>query len=337
MPLAGPIGSPEIVADAIHRALRDEAVEVTGMKLLAGGAMHDSWGADAAGQQLVVRLSPPGRDDIERSRAEFAALKVMHERGVRVPKPIFVGENERDQTFMVMSRVSGDSNPRQLLTNPDLAACREQIIPDLAECLAQIHAAPLAAVEAKLRSPRPDEDALLFEIEREVEEYDRVKQNPHPVIEWSLRWVARRIAELKPRTRPLHVVHGDFRVGNMMYDEHGLTASIDWEGVHVGEAEDDLTWFCTRVWRFNRKDLPAGGITTRETWIAAYEKASGHTIDRERFRLWEVFHNIRWSVICMMQSKQHLDGTMDSHEHAAIGRRAADTELEVLRLTGVVG
>ena len=212
----------------------------------------------------------------------------------------------------------------------------ERDVPDLAECLAQIHAAPVGGLGALLRSPLEDEDVLRYELDRELEEYDRVKQSPHPVVEWGLRWVGRRLSTLAPRTRALHVVHGDFRIGNMMYDAQGLTASLDWEGAHIGEAEDDLAWFCTRVWRFNRKDLPAGGLTTREEWVAAYERASGWQIDRERLRLWEVYHNLRWSVICMMQSKQHLDGTMDSHEHAAIGRRAADTELEILRLTGVL-
>ena len=335
--MAEPIGSVEIVTGAVRLGLGDPALAVSNQKLLAGGAMHDSWGATAGGADLVVRLSPPARDDFERSRAEFAALKVMYERGVRVPKPIHVGENERGQSFMVISRVPGDSNPRQLLTAPQLAACREQILVDLAECLAVVHTVRPEEVGVTLRSPQESEDALLFELHYQMAEYDRVKQSPHPVVEWALRWITRRLADLTPRTRPLHVVHGDFRIGNMMYDDKGLTASIDWEGVHIGEPEDDLAWFCTRVWRFNRKDLPAGGIATREAWFAAYEKAAGYTVDRERLRLWEVFHNIRWSVICMMQSKQHLDGTMDSHEHAAIGRRAADTELEILRLTGVVG
>jgi aminoglycoside phosphotransferase (APT) family kinase protein len=105
----------------------------------------------------------------------------------------------------------------------------------------------------------------------------------------------------------------------------------------VGEAEEDLSWYCTRVWRFNRRDREAGGIASREEWVRAYEEASGRTVDRERMRLWEVLQNVRWSVICMMQAKQHLDGVMNSQEHAAIGRRTADTELEVLRLTGALG
>ncbi len=332
--MSEPIGSPEIVAAAVRQGLGAPSLEVTGARLLAGGAMHDSWGADGGAEQLVVRLSPPHRDDAEKSRVEFAVLKVMHERGARVPRPIYVGENERGQTFMLMERVGGDSNPRQLLTAPKFEHTRKQLITDLAEDLAIIHSVSPEEISVPLRGPAHGGDALVFELDRQVEEYEKQRHNPHPVVEWALRYVRRNASALAPPSRPIHVVHGDLRVGNLMYDERGLVSNLDWEGTHAGEAEEDLSWFTTKVWRFNRRDLEAGGIATREAWITAYERASGFAIDRDRMRLWEVLQNARWAVICMMQARQHLDGIMDSHEHAAIGRRAADTEFEILRLVG---
>jgi aminoglycoside phosphotransferase (APT) family kinase protein len=260
----------------------------------------------------------------------------MHARGVRVPHPLYVGENSIDQTFMVSERIAGDTNPRQLLTNEAYAGVRKQLLADLAHDLVIIHTVkPEDVPGAHLRAPSVD-DPLLSEIEYQAAEYERVKVNPHPLVEWALRWARREAARLPARAGTTHVVHGDFRIGNIMYNDRGLAAILDWEGVHVGEAEEDLAWFCTKVWRFNRPDLEAGGIASREEWFQAYEAAGGRTLDRERLRIWEVFMNIRWAVICMMQSKQHLDGWMDSHEHAAIGRRAADTELEILRLLGEV-
>src|SRR5262245_50436327 len=94
--MAEAIGSPEIVADAVRQGLGAPAAEVSGAHLLAGGAMHDSWAADAAFEgkkaELVVRLSPVARDDLVRSRAEYAVMKASFERGVRCPQPLFVGE-----------------------------------------------------------------------------------------------------------------------------------------------------------------------------------------------------------------------------------------------------
>ncbi len=326
------IGSPEIVAAAVRQGLASPQAEVRGAKLLAGGAMHDSWAADTGADELVVRLSPPARDDAAKSRAEFAVMKAAYERGCRSPKPIFVGENERGQTFMLMTRMPGDTNPRQLTTSPDYADARVALIDHLAEDLVKLHSVRPGEIDVPMRTPAPTEDPLLSAALLQFAEYDKQKLSPHPVVEWGLRYVVRNCPNLKPQTRPVHIVHGDLRTGNIMYDKQGLTAMLDWEGTHAGEAEEDLSWFCTRVWRFNRKDLAAGGVTDRETWLKAYERHSGETIDRERMKLWEVLQNVRWSVITMMQARQHMDHVMDSHEHAAIGRRGADTELEVLRL-----
>jgi aminoglycoside phosphotransferase (APT) family kinase protein len=95
---------------------------------------------------------------------------------------------------------------------------------------------------------------------------------------------------------------------------------------------EDLAWFCVRVWRFGQNDLAAGGLVSRDDWIRAYEAASGLVVDRARFALWEVMGNIRWAIITLNQVKTHLDGTVRSQELAAIGRRTAETELEILRL-----
>lgn len=306
---------------------------------LAGGAMHDSWAVDAQSgdrtHELVVRVSPAGRADHAKTVREFEALKIMWARGVPVPEPIRAGEAPTGESYLVMARVAGDANPRRLITEPSLARARSAIIRQLAEALAAIHRVVPADVDAELRLPGPGEDPLSA-MRRQVEDdYHLYLLNPHPAIEWAFRWMDRKLAAMLPTGRPIHVVHGDFRVGNLMYDEGGLTAVIDWEGVHAGELEEDVSWFCTRVWRFGKNDLEAGGLVSREEWVQAYERASGVSVDRERLAVWEVLQNIRWAEITMMQAKSHLDAQVRNHELAAIGRRTGDTELEILRLAGV--
>jgi aminoglycoside phosphotransferase (APT) family kinase protein len=309
---------------------------------LAGGAMHDSWAvagtAGGAGRELVVRVSPAGRADHEKTRREFEVLRVAFARGVRCPEPIAIGELETGEDYLVMARVPGDSNPRQLVAGEGFAMTRAAMIPQLAEDLALIHLiAPADVADAPgMVAPAPGEDPLAFQREKVEETYRQDLLNPHPAIEWAFRWMDRRMAAVAEAGRAASAVHGDFRIGNMLYDERGLTSVLDWEGTHVSEPEEDLAWFCTRVWRFGRVDLEAGGIAPREDWIRAYEAASGSVIDRERVAAWEVLQNIRWCQITMMQARAHLDGKTRSHELAAIGRRTAETELEILRLTGAL-
>ena len=60
-------------------------------------------------------------------------------------------------------------------------------------------------------------------------------------------------------------MHGDFRMGNLIVDDSGLAAVLDWELVHIGEVYEDLAWFCIRAWRFGApEDLGAGGLGSVE-------------------------------------------------------------------------
>ncbi|MEX1104449.1 MAG: phosphotransferase family protein, partial [Dehalococcoidia bacterium] len=281
---------------------------------LAGGAMHDSWAIDGslegANRGLVVRVSPAGRADHEKTLREYEALRVAFARGVLCPEPIGVGECASGEDYLVMARVEGDRNPRQLVAGETYGRARANIIPQLAQNLALIHTLTPADVAAapNIRAPEPGEDPLLA-ARRSVEETYRADLlNPHAAIEWAFRWLDRQIEALKEPGRPTCVVHGDFRIGNILYDEEGLTCVLDWEGVHVGEPEDDLSWFCTWVWRFGQAGKEAGGIAPREEWIRAYEAASGRSISRERVAAWEVLQNIRWCQVTMMQARAHLDG-----------------------------
>jgi aminoglycoside phosphotransferase (APT) family kinase protein len=107
---------------------------------------------------------------------------------------------------------------------------------------------------------------------------------------------------------------------------------LDWELAHVGDPIEDLGWLCIRSWRFGNDQLPAAGVGTREELWAAYEAAGGIAVDPARARFWEVFGNLRWGIITIVQAKPYLDGHSRSVELASIGRRVAETEWEILAL-----
>jgi aminoglycoside phosphotransferase (APT) family kinase protein len=333
-------GTAPVAIDAARRTF-GAAMNVGEPRKLAGGAMHDSWAVDvteaSATRELVVRVSPAGRADHDKTRREFEVLRIAFAAGVRCPEPIALGECESGEDYLVMTRIAGDTNPRQLITNERYSAARPALVEQLAHYLAIIHRitpADAAAAPGML-APRPGDDPLGAMRQRVEEAYRNDVLDPHPALEWAFRWIDRQISTLTPASAPPCVVHGDLRVGNILYDEQGLTSILDWEGTHVSEPEEDLAWFCTRVWRFGSVALEAGGIAPREDWLQAYERASGRAVDRARVAAWEVLQNIRWCQITMMQARAHLDGHTNSHELAAIGRRTAETELEVLRLCGV--
>ena len=74
---------------------------------------------------------------------------------------------------------------------------------------------------------------------------DRIGE-PHPAIEVGLRWLRRHL----PAPAPPAIVHGDFRLSNLVVAEDGGPTLIDWELVHAGDGAEDLGWMCVRSWRF---------------------------------------------------------------------------------------
>src|SRR5207248_1654607 len=77
---------------------------------------------------------------------------------------------------------------------------------------------------------------------------------------------------LPPATEPT-LVHGDLRLGNLMVDEGGLVALLDWEICHAGDGAEDLGWMCIRSWRFGADEHPALGVGTRQALLDAYAAA----------------------------------------------------------------
>lgn len=104
---------------------------------------------------------------------------------------------------------------------------------------------------------------------------------------------------------------GDFRMGNLIVDESGLAAVLDWELVHIGEVYEDLAWFCNRAWRFGAPEaLGAGGLGSIQSFLSAYEKAAGIDLDRDAFRWWLIVATLRWGVICRVQPSATCRGRL---------------------------
>lgn len=153
---------------------------------------------------------------------------------------------------------------------------------------------------------------------------------PHPVFELALNWLDDHL----PEPGEARLVHGDFRTGNLLVDVDGLAAVLDWELAHTGDPAEDLGWMCVRSWRFGHDDDHAGGLGTRDELIDAYTAAGGAPVDGGRLRFWEVYGNVRWGLITIVQAAAHLGGAVRSVELAAIGRRTCEVESDLLDLLG---
>ena len=126
-------------------------------------------------------------------------------------------------------------------------------------------------------------------------------------------------------------MHGDLRLGNVIVDEHGLAAAIDWELVQLGDPLQDLAYLCLKAWRFGGPG-EAAGLGTVDELLTTYEAAGGRPVDRDAFHWWLVERTLHWGIGCMAQGDAHLSGRVRSMELAAVGRRAAEQEWDLVEL-----
>ena len=306
----------------------ERPVRVTGVSRLPGGASRETWAFDAEVDgrvlPLVLRRDPPGRPGARDCGRELGLLRAAEAAGVPVPRARW-GESDPGPLgapFVVMDRLEGETIPRRVLRAAVRAGGGPRLVAQCGEALARLHRASLDGL-ALLGEPRTPMELL----DDQREALDALGE-PHPVFELALRW----LRERPPAARPPAMVHGDFRVGNLVVGPDGLRAVLDWELAHAGDPAEDLGWFCVRAWRFGSDHLPAGGLGAREELLAAYRTAGGVALDAGDLRFWEAYGTVRWGVICAVQASVHLTGAVRSVELAAIGRRACEMEWALLEL-----
>ena len=321
---------PEELRDELAAVVEEHlgaGVRIEGLAPLVGGASRELWSFDlVAGDErrpAVLRRDPAGVGDSAGRRREWEVLRAAHDHGVPVPEPMWFVESADGGGF-VMERLEGEAIPRRLMRDERFAGARERLTAQLAEAAATVHAVPLAELPGLDVPGQAPAEAAIVGLEAEL---GRIGE-PHPALELGLRWLRRNLpAPVEPA-----LVHGDLRTGNFLVDEAGLVAVLDWELCHAGDPAEDLGWLCIRSWRHGQDDRPAGGFGSRAELLAAYAAAGGRHVTRDELRFWEVYGNVRWGVICLVQADVHLSGRQQSLERAAIGRRTCEPEWDLLAM-----
>jgi aminoglycoside phosphotransferase (APT) family kinase protein len=302
--------------EALHAALGGEISEPV---LLAGGASKEAWAVDVDGEALLVRRAAGSvihRHTLSLEN-EFAVLQAAYAAGVKVPKPLRYISDLAGREAFVMERLEGETIGRRVVRKEELAAARARLPVQMADELAKIHAIPAAHVpflyEAKL--------------ERMVEELDEVGE-PHPAIELGLWW----LRENRPPAREPVVVHGDYRIGNLVVGDAGLVGVLDWEFAHLDDPVRDLAFALVRAWRFGVPEKRLGGVGPAEPYVERYNELTGFDVTSEELDYWELAGNVGWAIGCLTQMQRHLTGQDRSVELAILGRLGVEVEYEIVNL-----
>lgn len=326
------------LAERMADALRVSTVHVSSIEQLPGGTLQEHWrfnavladGASCEERWYVLRASGPTSvmGGLTREQ-EFRVMQAVQSAGVTVPAPIccFAPGEVVERDCFVMEFAPGVSSPTRIVRQPHWRGRPGEEL-----------ARRIGIELARMQTVRPGNRLVDFlelpdcsPADHHVKVFRAFLENdaaPHPAIEWGVRWLALNA----PRDREFVLTHGDFRTGNYLADENGLTAILDWELAAWGHPLQDLCWFCMKFFRFGENGREAGGIADRKPFYEGYEQASGRALDPRQVHYWEVFVNVRWAIISIQQADRHLSGSPRSLELALTGRCTAEMEHEALRL-----
>lgn len=292
--------------------LLDDA-EIRDLHRLSGGASRETWRFTADGRALILQRQRAG--DQRNMLVEAGVVSAARRGGVPVPELLDARRRDDGMAFMVLEAIDGETIARKIQRDEEYAAARPRLAADFGRALAKIHALDTAGVEGLEAT---DQLAYYTDV------LDSLGQ-PHPVLELVRNW----LVDTRPRSANTCVVHGDFRLGNVIVGPDGLRAVIDWELAHLGDPMEDLGWLCVKAWRFGGGP-PVAGLGEYDQLFEAYEAAGGAPIDPVAVHWWEVLGTWKWAVMCILQASVHLNGVTRSHELAAIGRRVCENEHDLL-------
>jgi len=309
--------------------------ELRSFARLSGGASQETYKleieTEAGAKMLALRRSAGGVWDDEllpgRAGIQTEALLMRLAKEAGVPEPEVFAELERKDELgqgFAMEWLEGETLGARIVRSESLAGVRPELARQCGEILARVHAIDVQSTGLVSSLQRVDPRAC---VEQTWAGY-KLLATPQPMIDYVGRWLLDHL----PAEPRMALVHGDFRNGNLMVDDRGVAAVLDWELAHIGDPMRDLGWLCTNSWRFGRLDLPVGGFGEYKDLFAGYEAVSGFPVDRERVHFWEVFGSFWWAVACLGMASAFRDGPDPSVERAAIGRRSSEGQIDCVNL-----
>jgi aminoglycoside phosphotransferase (APT) family kinase protein len=273
-------------------------LEIGRLARLPGGHSGLTYRLETEEGPLVVKSVPEGQKAIGRHDMLRQARMIAALAPTGMPVPAVVATDAAEPAWFAMELVAGDSL-EPVLDDPEvppaLAAAR---MLRAAEILPTLHDVPLdkVPVDAEPLSP-------LDELGRWARTMAAVPPDLVPDAE-RLRG---RLAGSVPEAVAPTLVHGDYRLGNLICDGAEPAALIDWEIWSVGDPRVELGWFLVFADGSNfpgvGREVP--GLPSAHDLVSAYA-ADGRPVDELAW--FEALGRYKMAAIMGHNLRRHLEG-----------------------------
>ena len=312
------------VSSFCQRALGGSS-KIDNLRRLTGGANMESWLIEYGGTAFVLRRMPTGMSELGGIglSSEARLIKAARDGSVKAPKVcgILIESDDLGSGFL-MEKIEGETLPHKIFRDTSYSAAVQNLTQDCAIELAKIHAMNVDDFSDILdtKSPQQMIDALYSDY--------RASQCPIPVFEAAFSW----LRENMPNDRAHTILHGDFRMGNLMIDEMGISGVLDWELAHIGDPAQDVAYLCTPSWRFGNYHKTVGGFGDLDGFLDAYARRGGLSIPRSDVQFWMIYSSLWWATVCFSMTNTWRSGEDRGLERIVIGRRVSECEVDILIL-----
>ena len=291
----------------------------------AAGQSNPTYKITAASGEYVLRRKPfgellPSAHAVDR---EYRLLCALHPLEFPVPRPLaFCGDIEIiGSIFYLMEVATGRAYANGALPDFDPSS-RGRMYSQLVDTLADLH--NIDPVKADLGDFGRPGNYFDRQVKRWTLQYRDSQTDYLPEME--------RLIAFLPETIPAQsrtsIVHGDYRIDNVIYDGDGtLNAVLDWELATLGDPLADFSYLAMQ-WVMPADggaglaglDLARLGIPTLEAIVQRYAKRSGVTVE-ERLDWYFAYNLFRLAGIVQGIKKRVIDGTASNARAAEMAER----------------
>jgi aminoglycoside phosphotransferase (APT) family kinase protein len=308
--------------DAFLRA-QGETRRARNVRRMGGGASKEQFcfdleSGDGSSERMVLRMDPfEGIVETSRSR-EAEVLDAIHGI-VPVPRIAWVDPDGAymGQPAMIAHFIGGVTKPTSGGGGPSGLGIKfdrrvgEALTPQYVGNLVAVHALDLATKNLpSLDVPKAGTEAALWQ----VNFWSRVLADDgidtYPMLHYTQYWLRQNLPICE---RPV-LLHGDYRLGNFMFDEGSLemTAILDWELSHIGDYHEDVSYsleplFCSKD---ENGDYLVSSMMSVDRFLSLYTEMSGNVIDPATLHWYRVLNTYKLAVMNLTSGiRAARDGT----------------------------